>query len=365
MSRSDRLPEEGLPETPWEWIKEARDNGLIVNDEPKDISNLADYKISGSTMTYPSFLLLRSTWQEKYAKEFVSSHYIPQAYTDVARDFLNKQRSWQSYLQRIQDSQSASAKRPISDIGAFTLVHTHQTEVHRFTNPNDTECETPKVFGSSRKRANQPDNQFSSPAYIRALPPPDPFSSSVSKTNKPPPANKTKRGLFEDPAPSRSTRHGTIDSRMERLTLEEGSPESKGKGKQPITPEPLSLQSLSSAETVSPLDPAFTPPAADEQEVNTALVLLLNTTSMFHEHVRADWTGQRRAFHISTLLEARTDGFLRHDVQDTPMAILEVKSYVRSHKQPYIQMQETAQMASWIAQYPKQGELPALKGTSR
>jgi len=89
--------------------------------------------------------------------------------------------------------------------------------------------------------------------------------------------------------------------------------------------------------------------------VNIALISLLNALTIFHEDVRADWAIDRKVFHFSNLFEARTDGFLKIGREEFPLAILEVKPYVRNSNLTQVQMQESAQMASWIYDHPNFG----------
>lgn len=98
--------------------------------------------------------------------------------------------------------------------------------------------------------------------------------------------------------------------------------------------------------------------AKDEQIVNCALVNLLKAL-WIHEDRNSEWTVERKEFKFLSQgtgagFIARTDGHLQ--VGNKSAAILEVKARARprndlvDHK---IQMQESAQMALWIAQEPQ------------
>ncbi|EMT64115.1 hypothetical protein FOC4_g10010601 [Fusarium odoratissimum] len=99
----------------------------------------------------------------------------------------------------------------------------------------------------------------------------------------------------------------------------------------------------------------------DEQIVNTALVLFLNALTLHCDYAQGAWTIYRKTFVVKAsatkVYEARVDGLLR--VKHRTCAIVEVKPLIRygSEKTLHkIRMQETAQMAAWIAQDP-----PVLK----
>ncbi|KAK2679949.1 hypothetical protein RAB80_005130 [Fusarium oxysporum f. sp. vasinfectum] len=99
----------------------------------------------------------------------------------------------------------------------------------------------------------------------------------------------------------------------------------------------------------------------DEQIVNTALVLFLNALTLHCDYAQGAWTIYRKTFVVKAsatkVYEARVDGLLR--VKDRTCAIVEVKPLIRYGSEKTldkIRMQETAQMAAWIAQDP-----PVLK----
>jgi hypothetical protein len=93
--------------------------------------------------------------------------------------------------------------------------------------------------------------------------------------------------------------------------------------------------------------------ANDEQTVNTALYLFLNAIVMHYAKVRAYWTMHRIGFQMHTYFEARTNGYLEALRSYRVCAILEVKRYRRASNANAVRMQETAQMAAWIAEGPQ------------
>ncbi|KAF9775865.1 hypothetical protein IL306_006007, partial [Fusarium sp. DS 682] len=95
----------------------------------------------------------------------------------------------------------------------------------------------------------------------------------------------------------------------------------------------------------------------DKQIVNTALILFLNALTLRCDSVNGAWTLYRKPFVVKALAEkvyeARVDGLLQ--VKGDTCAIVEVKPYIRYGSEKIldkIRMQETAQMAAWIAQDP-------------
>src|SRR5262249_45241365 len=106
------------------------------------------------------------------------------------------------------------------------------------------------------------------------------------------------------------------------------------------------------------------PPTDDEQIVNAALVLFLKAVTM---HFVGDvyWTFHRKAFRIGNGgkknkpgYEARVDGYLCRCSDNKVMAILETKPCVRQSHDHKILMQESAQMAAWISQFPENYKFP-------
>ena len=101
----------------------------------------------------------------------------------------------------------------------------------------------------------------------------------------------------------------------------------------------------------------------DEQIVNTALLVYLNTLTMHHVP-DVEWSLSRRAFSLQTrtdnvstkVFEARVDGCLRHGETKKILAIIEVKPHARYRDGvgKSIRMQEAGQMAAWISNNPPQ-----------
>ncbi|KAH8812449.1 hypothetical protein F5884DRAFT_785402 [Xylogone sp. PMI_703] len=92
------------------------------------------------------------------------------------------------------------------------------------------------------------------------------------------------------------------------------------------------------------------PPTRDEQIVNMALILLLNALTI-HFPIPSHWTPHGKAFIVEFLkssFEARVDGYLGEGKSEDPLAIIEVKSSIRTDHSNKVRMQEVAQMVGWI-----------------
>ena len=104
------------------------------------------------------------------------------------------------------------------------------------------------------------------------------------------------------------------------------------------------------------------PVADDEQIVNSALVSFLQAVWIDEER-KADWTMKRKEFRFHCRdtqagFIARTDGHLamNSSLAGKSAAIIEVKARARPRRDPgdhKIEMQESVQMALWIAQEPE------------
>lgn len=106
-------------------------------------------------------------------------------------------------------------------------------------------------------------------------------------------------------------------------------------------------------------DESKIPDAKDEQIVNAALLSLLHAL-WIDDKKNPDWSIYRKEFKFESRdtgadFVARVDGDLQVKHVDKSAAILEVKARRRPRKDPgdhRIEMQESAQMALWIAQEP-------------
>ncbi|KAL9624337.1 MAG: hypothetical protein Q9160_001584, partial [Pyrenula sp. 1 TL-2023] len=381
MSKQGNL----TPSTHHQWANLARGEGISESIKKRGVETLAIFpNISGSKMTPASFLVLRSIWKTYTIDKFRLPDWLLENNTTSAKATLSAFDAWSNYLAQIDKDMGAQPKLPADDIGTFSVIYYYQRQVRRLKSTSNIDVSPLKAFYLPRKAKDEPSlgpdgppssNSPSETAFKRRggvserLAPSDESSSSEDSHpwDDSPLALRSRRSgetapqreaaIPERLRSSRRTDLADLSSSLDQLTLQGESPDSKGEQKQEQTPEHFTPLVSSPLDIVTPLKASIAPAANDEQIVNTALILLLTTITMFQEGVEADWTLHRRAFHIANLLETRTDGFLRRIKGDTPMAILEVKSHVRDSDTAAIQQQESAQMASWISEYPDSGEI--------
>lgn len=103
------------------------------------------------------------------------------------------------------------------------------------------------------------------------------------------------------------------------------------------------------------------PPTKDEQIVNTALLVYLNSLTL-HFNLPVSWSLHQMALtaeFTNTKFEARTDGYLADSSGDIK-AIVEVKPMLRQTKEPQIGIQESHQMVAGLLMDYK-SSLPARR----
>ncbi|GAA88048.1 hypothetical protein AKAW_06162 [Aspergillus luchuensis IFO 4308] len=117
--------------------------------------------------------------------------------------------------------------------------------------------------------------------------------------------------------------------------------------------------------TISPDDEFMYPPTKDEQIVNTALLVYLNSLTL-HFNLPVSWSLHQMALtaeFTNTKFEARTDGYLADSSGDIK-AIVEVKPMLRQTKEPQIGIQESHQMVAGLLMDYK-SSLPARRNKPR
>lgn len=152
--------------------------------------------------------------------------------------------------------------------------------------------------------------------------------------------------------------HLTIETpAIERIRSTPQTHDSTNSGKSFYSISPYSLdRELLGEERM----PDFYQAAEDEQIVNFALILLLD--SAIHESdVKGHWSPYRFPMvcrnGTDKLYEARVDGVFRRTTDEgseisQPSMIVEVKANSRGHEATMVAMQEAAQIAAWIACQP-------------
>ncbi|PLB33630.1 uncharacterized protein BDW47DRAFT_90801 [Aspergillus candidus] len=117
--------------------------------------------------------------------------------------------------------------------------------------------------------------------------------------------------------------------------------------------------------TVSPDDEFMYPPTKDEQIVNTALLVFLDSITL-HFDLSVGWSPHRKpltAEFTNANFQARTDGYLADRSEDIK-AIIEVKPVLRQTKEPQIRIQESHQMVAGLLEDYK-SSVPACRKKPR
>lgn len=306
-----------LPSNLNQWNTEARNHG--VSDT--SIHDLLDFD-SASKIGPRQYYSLRVLWV--VAPKLPDASFLDLSQDDPnyrkASDFLsNKSQSWKDYLKDIKDKPGLSSANKAQDIGAFSNVRYYQLHVD------------PSTTASS----STPDKDMESvpSKFSRRYPPSAIPASTTSMTQTTPLKGQQ-----------------SIES---RFFSDFNTPFNDN--------SLLSVDSFKPPTPQTPATPRTTAPAEDEQIVNVALVLWLQTLTMFHTGVQEGglkWSMKRLKLDFDTW-EARTDGCLRR--KQEIKAILEVKPFVRQKCLDLIQEQETAQMCAWIRNFPDVGGWSVVK----
>lgn len=327
-----------LPGTVSEWKQMAEEEGIL------DMTIHELQKIpSASKMELCVALLLRTLWTPHIAKDFSMSELgINKTHEELAKNFFLQNKFYQPYLNDIATYRRSRPKGiPMPELGCFTLARYYQLEIQ----PNDTEESATyeisplktrsKTFASRVGQGTTGDQQSHSTALDRRqlekdLPesstPPRSLSSSNPSSIDSPLAGRGKK-----PSPhGEASTHDELSH--ERLTDDEY--------------QSISSHSAAHASAV----PTLYPQTEDEQIVNIALILFANSLTVQCRDAKAQWTPIRKVLQTrleNASFEARTDGFLR-GCEGSIEAIVEVKPRLRAVKLQATQIQETAQMVSWI-----------------
>lgn len=332
-------PREALPHASAPWKRSAEEHGVLK----MNICDLENFD-SASKIKDRQFFALRALWQVHPNLVFGYQLFDERFYKD-AQEFLGEKRAWRDYLKHIKNNVGSNDLRTTSDIGTFSLVRYNQmlASLSPMADPKydvtsaDADSTRPKVVLSPspishRTRGRQP---------IPARP-------GTPQTPTPMPDVPTEEELFnmtEFNTPLREIEESSL------YTIPRGS------------------NFVPSRE--SPAKAAENSPSEDEQIVNMALILFLDSVTIYHSKVieggsnSPRWTikrlqlefGKRKVMTDGQLdcvkWVARTDGYLRMaSDKDEVRAILETKPFVRNRRLAEIQKQETAQMAAWIFKYP-------------
>ncbi|RAK98449.1 uncharacterized protein BO80DRAFT_361507 [Aspergillus ibericus CBS 121593] len=249
---------------------------------------------SASRVSREQFLMLRVLWKEHTSSEFL--HYVNlNQWLPVAKQMLEGLSSWEKYRQSFSSS--------IQE-GTFAPARHYQLQVSQ-TEQDDFGggvVFTPKIHMTrSRTQAAQ--------LPIRQ---PD-FTTTPPRQTNP---------AFETPR---------IDDEPD------------------ISPRTSSPSPPSRWSTIKPGDEFMYPPTKDEQIVNTALLVFLDSITL-HFNLSVGWSLHRMALtaeFTNAKFEARTDGYLSDHSGDIK-AIIEVKPMLRQKKKPQILIQESHQIVAGL-----------------
>ncbi|KAE8406285.1 hypothetical protein BDV37DRAFT_269932 [Aspergillus pseudonomiae] len=257
---------------------------------------------SASKMDFKQFLLLRVLWKLHLGNRLSSLPPVLEPYHTQATILLNKSQSWASYCSSIVNGENPE--------GSFAIARHYQVKA-----ANNGKCMRP--------------DSFDTPVAKR--------TRSYTRRN----LEEEFRNLQVDETPSKSL------TPISQMPISEDSSDDDSVVADPLLPPPTPA-----ALVPEDLQKLMFPPTKDEQIVNTALVVFLNSLTIHFPMIkRCDWTLHRKAFvpqFEEARFESRTDGYL-DDGKGNPYALIEVKPIIRALiNQSRIQVQEGSQMASWI-----------------
>ncbi|PKY09206.1 hypothetical protein P168DRAFT_332802 [Aspergillus campestris IBT 28561] len=282
-------PSTPVPETHKEWQEQVDILGLGTQ-------TIHDIQLkSASHVSREQFLLLRVLWKVNAISRLPSFLDLNQ-WLPKASEKLESLSSWKKYCQSFTGS--------IPE-GTFAPARHYQLEVSRTTQDclTGSVVFTPKVHMTrSKKHAAQP--PIRQPDFTAVTPPSKPYQG------------------FETPH---------VDDEEDISYLVSSS----------LPPSHHS--------TVSPDDEFMYPPTEDEQIVNTALLVFLDSITL-HFNLSVRWSVHRinlTAEFTNAAFQARTDGYLVDRSGDVK-AIIEVKPVLRQTKAPQIRIQESHQMVAGL-----------------
>ncbi|CAH0038854.1 unnamed protein product, partial [Clonostachys rhizophaga] len=284
---------------------------------------------SGSKIEFEQFLLLRSLWPDTKTASALNEYFGEDRRSTfhsqrvAANTFLEEFASWRTYLEMIEHNRSLSSQ----GVGSTTshLEGTFATALQYQRLCDKTTTIPPK----------DADDFFRVIVFPRGSPGRERWQANTPPT--PTPIDKT---IVRDMLPKFSALELSPNTLF--LAAESSQP-----------PQPIPHGNTSSSEqTFDPIE--------DEQIVNTALLLFLQSLTVHYPKLDFTWSLKRYAFVLrdnnhQKVYEAQVDGLLRDDRTKEPKIIVEVKPFLREPIPAVyakIRMQETAQMAAWIAMHP-------------
>lgn len=302
-----------LPRGPARWLQKAQE----LSAEKETIHSSG--QSSASKVDLRQFILLHAVWPKNQDARLlrtacIQNGWLQQSSLDAAAEFLNGLDSWATYKGYFDTPAAADGTVPYEQ-GTFATARCCQV----WTTEAESLNATAKVEFSPRRASR----------FQTAAPPKTPTPSGT--------------GL------------SVFQQRLRGALNIEGTP---------LTP--ASARSLGTMSPYSPetSGPRFWTAVRDEQTVNTALVSFLHALSIHYRGMRGAWRPDRYQFivrdaQLNKVYEARVDGVF-FDKDKRPRIIVEVKPFLRRAQGTVlcqIQMQETAQMAAWIAHSPPKASI--------
>ena len=297
----------------------------------------AAYRNSGSQIGLKQFLLLRALWPQKRAAQSLENPYerrrlLSDSHLDAARKFLAALPSWDQYLQSFGKSLENLRREGFAGLDTFAVARLYQINAEGV----EGSISVPKLDFTpvaQRTRARKSGRQDQDRPKTPPTPTPGPRGPSGAQIDI--------HGELAGEEPARSHTEA-----VDEIATDVGD---------------LSL--LESSHHISPFSPLATDVAqyvkavGDEEIVNMALLVWLDSLTVHCADVNTNWSPERRAFLVrdqnaAKIYEARVDGLLYHRNHQDVLAIIEVKPFLRSSNLDAVQMQEAAQMAAWISQHP-------------
>jgi hypothetical protein len=308
-----------LPASQEMWEDSVRDFGLVH----QNIHHFEDIS-SASEIGIKQFLLLQVIWTvaendralfqpKKDSLVIKPDHFI------AAKAYLSSAESWIAYMDSLREPKKISAMDgAFPDIGSMSAARYWQLLSTKTTETEQAVSKFSPRMTRSRTYASR----------LREIPQtPTPAPRGQARTTNLLDVKKLAQSL-EGYSLDESSQPGTAESEMDTVFFD--------------TPESSMV---------------LYPSTEDEQIVNTALLLLLTGITM-HFNMPSRWSLHRKAFMLKNVdgkvYEARVDGYLLCTTNSQVKAIAEVKPFLRQPKIQAIQMQEGAQMAAWISNYPDQ-----------
>ncbi|ATY66354.1 hypothetical protein A9K55_001212 [Cordyceps militaris] len=302
-----------LPITARLWRKQVEDHGL----EDDTLFTIAQLK-SASKIELPQFLMLRVVYDEGGTLSDLEELFADGAVTaenwKAAKASLDSCREYQDYIKGI------FAGKQI--LGSFGLARLYQMRSSELISESDSGRGVDSSKISVQKR----------------------ITRSQTQAERGSPVSKSKEAIARELAklafhtPKQPSGGGSSSSSGETAPSYLFSPTSG-------TPIPPSV-----ADKVYRF-------IEDEQIVNFSLLLLLDVLTLICPAVRGFWSPYRSPFLVRDagveIYEARVDGVFRPQRDRPGNIIVEVKPHSRAEQNDVdVSMQESAQMAAWIADYP-------------